>query len=147
RKDARRGWDQRWCGPDSRANRSHDESSVHGRWNRPVTMAGPTERLSASGGSRAMAGERREASPMILVGPGEQVQDQPPSPPTLKETTRLVSVVVPCCGQLEYTRLCVPSLLRHSRRPCELIFVDIGSLDGTPEYLAGVADAAPVRIE
>jgi hypothetical protein len=23
--------------------------------------------------------------------------------------------LVPCCGQLEYTKLCVPSLLRHSR--------------------------------
>jgi hypothetical protein len=32
-----------------------------------------------------------------------------------------VSVLVPCCGQLEYTRLCVPSLLRHSRKPYELI--------------------------
>jgi GT2 family glycosyltransferase len=28
-----------------------------------------------------------------------------------------------------------------------LIFLDIASLDGTPEYLAGVADAAPVRVE
>jgi GT2 family glycosyltransferase len=28
-----------------------------------------------------------------------------------------------------------------------LIFVDVGSLDGTSDYLAGVADAAPVRVE
>src|SRR5258706_590034 len=60
----------------------------------------------------------------------------------------LVSVLVPCCGQLEYTRLCVPSLLRYSRAPFELIFVDIGSLDGTAEYLAGVqAAATQVRVE
>jgi GT2 family glycosyltransferase len=59
----------------------------------------------------------------------------------------LVSVLVPCCGQLEYTRLCVPSLLRHSRLPYELIFLDIGSLDGTAEYLCGVAAAASVNIE
>src|SRR5260370_40835914 len=59
----------------------------------------------------------------------------------------LVSVLVPCCGQLKYTKLCVPSLLRHSRRPYELIFLDIGSLDGTAEYLAGVQAAAAVRIE
>lgn len=52
--------------------------------------------------------------------------------------TGLVSVLVPCLGQLEYTRLCVPSLLRHSRPPYELIFLDIGSLDGTAEYLAGL---------
>jgi GT2 family glycosyltransferase len=59
----------------------------------------------------------------------------------------LVSIVVPCCGQLEYTRLCVPSLLRHSRQPFELIFLDVGSLDGTREYLDGVAAAATSRVE
>jgi O-antigen biosynthesis protein len=59
----------------------------------------------------------------------------------------LVSVVIPCFGQLEYTRLCVPSLIRHSRHPCEFLFVDGGSLDGTPEYLAGLQAGAPVRVE
>ena len=52
----------------------------------------------------------------------------------------LVSIVVPCCGMLEYTKLCVPSVLRHSREPFELIFLDVGSLDGTAEYLAGLRD-------
>jgi hypothetical protein len=59
----------------------------------------------------------------------------------------MVSIVVPCPGQLELTRLCVSSLLRHSRRPYELVFVDIASLDGTPDYLAGVSDAAPVPVQ
>ena len=59
----------------------------------------------------------------------------------------LVSIIIPCCGMLDYTKLCVPSVLRHSREPYELIFLDIGSLDGTAEYLAGVRDAAPVRVE
>ncbi len=59
----------------------------------------------------------------------------------------LVSVLLPCCGQLEYTKLCVPSLLRQSREPFELIFIDVGSLDGTAEYLAGVAAAAKVPVE
>ena len=60
----------------------------------------------------------------------------------------LASILVPCCGQLEYTRLCVPSLLRHTRKPFELIFVDVGSLDGTREFLAGIAAAAaPLRVE
>jgi GT2 family glycosyltransferase len=59
-----------------------------------------------------------------------------------------VSVVMPCCGQLEYTRLSVPRLLRHTRQPFEVLFVDAGSLDGTADYLAGVADASivPVKI-
>jgi GT2 family glycosyltransferase len=90
-----------------------------------------------------MSSEGSAASPSVLVGLSPQVQGQAPLP----DAARLVSVIVPCCGQLEYTRLCVPSLLRHSRRPYELIFVDIGSLDGTPDYLAGVADTAPVRVE
>jgi O-antigen biosynthesis protein len=59
----------------------------------------------------------------------------------------LVSVLIPCCGGLEYTRLCVPALLRHSRAPFEVLFLDVGSLDGTAEYLAGVAAAAQVRVE
>jgi GT2 family glycosyltransferase len=59
----------------------------------------------------------------------------------------LVSILIPCCGQLEYTKLCVPSVLRHSRKPFEIIFLDIGSLDGTAEYLAGVKAAAQVRVE
>jgi GT2 family glycosyltransferase len=59
----------------------------------------------------------------------------------------LVSILIPCFGQLEYTRLCVPSVLRHSQPPYELLFLDGDSLDGTVEYLAGVAAAAAVRVE
>src|SRR6266568_7881349 len=58
----------------------------------------------------------------------------------------LVSILIPCCGMLEYTRLCVPSVLRCSRDPVELIFIDIGSLDGTAEYLAGLRDGLSNRI-
>lgn len=61
---------------------------------------------------------------------------------------RLVSILIPCCGMLEYTKLCVPSVIKHSRAPFELIFIDVGSLDGTAEYLAGVATAYPsLRVE
>lgn len=59
----------------------------------------------------------------------------------------LVSILIPCCGQLEYTRLCVPSVLRFTRDPYELIFIDIGSLDGTAEYLAGIKAASRVHVE
>jgi GT2 family glycosyltransferase len=59
----------------------------------------------------------------------------------------LVSILMPCCGQLEYTKLCVPSILRNTAGPFELIFIDIGSLDGTAEYLAGLQAAAAVHVE
>src|ERR1700687_241720 len=60
----------------------------------------------------------------------------------------LVSILVPCCGMLEFTKLLVTSILRHTRPPYELIFIDIGSLDGTAEFLAGVATIHPtIRVE
>jgi glycosyltransferase involved in cell wall biosynthesis len=61
----------------------------------------------------------------------------------------LVSLLIPCCGMLEYTKLCVPAVLRCSRDPFELIFLDVGSLDGTAAYLAGLRDglAGRVRVE
>ncbi len=59
----------------------------------------------------------------------------------------LVTILVTCCGQLEYTRYCAPSLLRCSRQPFELLFLDCDSLDGTAEYLEGFAAAAPVKVE
>ena len=58
----------------------------------------------------------------------------------------LVSIIIPCVGMLEYTKLCVPSVLRCSREPVELIFIDIGSLDGTAEYVAGLRDGLADRI-
>src|SRR5215212_8153915 len=62
-------------------------------------------------------------------------------------TPNLVSILVPCCGMIEYTKLCVPSVLRYSRAPIELIFLDMGSLDGTAEYLAGIKAASSFRVE
>ena len=59
----------------------------------------------------------------------------------------MVSVIVPCVGQVEYTRFCVSSVFRHTRVPFELIFLSVDSLDGTQDYLAGVKAAAPVRVE
>jgi GT2 family glycosyltransferase len=79
-----------------------------------------------------------------VPNPDKLTQEQPlaaAAPPGL------ASILIPCCGQLEFTRLCVPSLLRHTRQPYELIFLDIGSLDGTTAYLSGIAAASQVRVE
>jgi GT2 family glycosyltransferase len=57
---------------------------------------------------------------------------------TIAVGSGLTSIVIPCCGMLEYTKLCVPSVMECSREPYELIFLDIGSLDGTAEYLCGI---------
>jgi GT2 family glycosyltransferase len=58
----------------------------------------------------------------------------------------LASIIILCCDQLEYTRQCLESVLRHTRAPYEL--VDNGSTDGTPAYLEEVvARPGPVRVE
>jgi hypothetical protein len=59
----------------------------------------------------------------------------------------LVTVLVSCCGQLEYTRYCAPSVLRFSRAPVELMFLDCDSFDGTADYLDGFMGAAAVKVE
>ncbi len=58
----------------------------------------------------------------------------------------LASIIIPCWNQLEYTRFCLPALVRHTRPPWELIVIDNGSTDGTGIYLAGVQDVAPVPV-
>ena len=87
------------------------------------------------------------SDPLIIQG--GKPNGGPKSPGEISIVTgSLVSIVIPCCGMLEYTKLCVPSLLKHTRGPFELIFLDIGSLDGTSEYLAGVATVYPsLRVE
>jgi GT2 family glycosyltransferase len=47
----------------------------------------------------------------------------------------LTSIIILCCNQLDYTRLCVEHVLRHTHVPYELVLVDNGSSDGTPAFL------------
>jgi GT2 family glycosyltransferase/2-polyprenyl-3-methyl-5-hydroxy-6-metoxy-1,4-benzoquinol methylase/tetratricopeptide (TPR) repeat protein len=49
--------------------------------------------------------------------------------------TSLTSIVILTHNQLEYTRLCVESILDRTDEPIELVFVDNGSTDGTADYL------------
>jgi GT2 family glycosyltransferase len=66
-------------------------------------------------------------------------RQQVPADVPVSVLSGLVSIIVPCCGQLEYTKLCLAGVLRHSREPFELICLDIGSLDGTSDL--DLADA------
>jgi GT2 family glycosyltransferase len=49
----------------------------------------------------------------------------------------LTSVVTLTHNKLDYTRLCLPSLLATTGVPWELIVVDNGSTDHTPDWVAG----------
>jgi GT2 family glycosyltransferase len=58
-----------------------------------------------------------------------------------------LSIVVVTRDNLAFLRLCLESVLAGTDRPCELIVVDNGSSDGTPRYLAELAERNPnVRV-
>ena len=65
---------------------------------------------------------------------------------SLPSSDALTSIIIPCLNQLEFTRVCLSSLVRHTRAPWEMIVIDNGSSDGTGAYLAGVQDAVPVPV-
>jgi GT2 family glycosyltransferase/Flp pilus assembly protein TadD len=50
----------------------------------------------------------------------------------------LTSIIILTHNQLDYTRKCLASVLKHTPEPFELIMVDNGSSDGTVEYLQSV---------
>ena len=72
---------------------------------------------------------------------GFDVQSSP-SPDVAFPTT---SIVIVTFNQIEFTRQCVDSIRRMTDEPYELIFVDNGSEDGTPEYLETIAGATVIR--
>jgi GT2 family glycosyltransferase/tetratricopeptide (TPR) repeat protein len=85
-------------------------------------------------GQRHLAHERRllaKAAPGLVPAEAWFVN----CPPAGDE---LVSIIILCCNELAYTRLCLESVLRHTRSPYELMLVDNGSSDGTAEYLERV---------
>jgi GT2 family glycosyltransferase/SAM-dependent methyltransferase len=47
---------------------------------------------------------------------------------------RMTSIVLLAWNQLAYTKLCIESIFKHTHVPFELVLVDNGSHDGTPEY-------------
>ncbi len=50
--------------------------------------------------------------------------------------TGLVSIVIPCHGNLLYTVLCLESIARHTPEPHEVVIVDNGGTDATAQWCA-----------
>jgi GT2 family glycosyltransferase len=82
-----------------------------------------------------------------IMGNGAKTHVAPEAKVAVANVASMASIIVPCCGMIEYTKLCVPSILRHTPPPFELIFLDIGSLDGTADYLAGIKAASTIRVD
>jgi len=59
----------------------------------------------------------------------------------------LTSIVIPTFNQLSYTRQCLDSIRCFTDEPYEIIVVDNGSTDGTPDYLSALADVQLIRNE
>ncbi len=51
---------------------------------------------------------------------------------------KLVSIIILTFNAIEYTKKCLESIFAHTMYPFELVLVDNGSTDGTPEYFAAL---------
>src|SRR5262249_54545474 len=92
---------------------------------------------------RRLAGDRRllrKAAPLVVPAEPWFADIAPAS-------GELASLVILCCNEGEYTRLCLESVLRHTRWPYELVLVDNGSTDATPALLDQVrSQPGPERV-
>jgi GT2 family glycosyltransferase/predicted Zn-dependent protease len=94
-------------------------------------------------GARRAAFDRRRLARAAPHLPQEAWFAEPPPAPDA-----LASIIVLCCNEVEYTRLCLESVLQYTRPPYELILIDNGSSDGTPAYLEEVSKRpGPARVE
>ena len=67
-------------------------------------------------------------------------EESTPSDPSATETTitRTVSIIIPVYNQAALTRKCLSALLSDLHVDAEIILIDNGSTDWTPEYLASM---------
>ncbi|WP_419002392.1 glycosyltransferase family 2 protein [Anaerotignum lactatifermentans] len=57
-----------------------------------------------------------------------------------------VTIFIPACNHLDYTKQCVESVLRHTDlRECELLLLDHGSRDETAAYFHTIPNAKVIR--
>lgn len=94
-----------------------------------------------------MAKKRHKKRP----GASRRPQPRRPSGPVSVEEQPLTSVIIPVCNQLDYTKLCIESLLEHTPpERFELIVIDNGSDSDTADYLQSLArqtaDAPRVKL-
>jgi GT2 family glycosyltransferase len=57
----------------------------------------------------------------------------------------MASIVILTRNALDYTKLCIDSIRKHTPEHMELIFIDNGSTDGTVPYLQTIANSKLIR--
>jgi len=58
---------------------------------------------------------------------------------------KLTSIVILGFNEVEYTKLCIDSILKYTNRSFELVLVDNGSSDGTGEYFDSIPGAKVIK--
>jgi len=61
------------------------------------------------------------------------------------EIDKKVSIVIPVCNQLGYTRVCMDYLLKNTLEAFQLIIVDNGSRDGTVRYFEELSQKIDIK--
>ena len=56
-----------------------------------------------------------------------------------------VSIVIPLCNMLGFTRLCIDYIRKNTIMPYELVVVDNGSIDGSQEYFEELSNELDVK--
>lgn len=102
--------------------------------------APPAAHEAASGGEATSAPAPAPAIALALdPASSAPLVAAPPAPPPR------LSIVIVTMNEVAYTRKCVASIVAHTPEPHEIVFVDNGSTDGTPEWLATVPNARVLR--
>ena len=95
---------------------------------------GSTMRISED---KAISGERRGKWRIVngqLAEPGHDV------------TTGLVSIIILCWNNLEYTKKCIESIRNNTKLNYQLVIVDNGSTDGTSHHVETVLNGRDMLI-
>jgi GT2 family glycosyltransferase len=125
-------------GPERSSSVRGNEKLLCSRWLEKVEP----DLVASPGGTGEIAMGKR-IRPWRLAGRTQQGAKAASTPGELVNLPgqRLVSIVIVTRNGLALTRECFESLRLHTPEPHEVIFVDNGSTDGTPEYLRNVVRA------
>lgn len=142
----------------ARGRRNRRARSGSGKAARPVrgagARAGRARAIGTAGGLRAVRGRRTardrwRGNMKSAYEAGREAGYRDGFEAGLHGFGRLfegTSIIIPTLNRLEYLRMCVDSIFRHTDIPYEVIVVDNGSTDGTAAYLESMRGRVRYRL-